>query len=98
MGKFKTGRCIRNADPGGTKVCCLLTGKLNPLMYIVIGTFESDVYCEPSGERCIAVFTVVESYRICIDIRANEAIESERHPIPTIEEVLHDLNGSTVFR
>ena len=29
--------------------------------------------------------------------RANEAIERERHPIPTIEEVLHDLNGSTVF-
>ena len=29
--------------------------------------------------------------------RVNEAIERERHPIPTIEEVLHDLNGSTVF-
>ena len=29
--------------------------------------------------------------------RANSAIERERHPIPTIEEVLHDLNGSTVF-
>ena len=29
--------------------------------------------------------------------RANEAIERERHPIPTIEEVLHNLNGSTVF-
>ena len=36
--------------------------------------------------------------RICVDMRrANEAIESERHPITTIEEVLHDLNGSTVF-
>ena len=36
--------------------------------------------------------------RICVDTRrANEAIERERHPIPTIEEVLHDLNGSTVF-
>ena len=29
--------------------------------------------------------------------RVNEAIERERHPIPTIEEVLHDLNGSSVF-
>ena len=28
--------------------------------------------------------------------RANSAIERERHPIPTIEEVLYDLNGSTV--
>ena len=27
----------------------------------------------------------------------HEAIERERHPIPTIEEVLHDLNGSSVF-
>ena len=36
--------------------------------------------------------------RICVYMRrANEAIERERHPIPTIEEVLHDLNGSTVF-
>ena len=36
--------------------------------------------------------------RICVGMRrANEAIERERHPIPTIEEVLHDLNESTVF-
>ena len=36
--------------------------------------------------------------RICVDMRrANEAIERERHLIPTIEEVLHDLNDSTVF-
>ena len=35
---------------------------------------------------------------ICVDMRrANSAIERERHPIPTIEEVLYDLNGSTVF-
>ena len=36
--------------------------------------------------------------RVCVDMRrANEAIIRERHPIPTIEEVLYDLNGSTVF-
>ena len=36
--------------------------------------------------------------RICVDMRrANSAIERERHPIPTIEEVLYDLYGSTVF-
>ena len=36
--------------------------------------------------------------RICVDMRrANSAIERERHPILTIEEVLYDLNGSTVF-
>ena len=36
--------------------------------------------------------------RVCIDMRkANEAIVRERHPIPTIEEILYDLNGATVF-
>ena len=36
--------------------------------------------------------------RVCVDMRrANQAIERERHPIPTFEEVLHDVNGSTAF-
>ncbi|KAI8487249.1 hypothetical protein Bbelb_350470 [Branchiostoma belcheri] len=36
--------------------------------------------------------------RVCVDMRrANEAIVRERQPIPTVEDVLHDLNGSTVF-
>ena len=36
--------------------------------------------------------------RICVDMRrANQAIIRERQPIPTVEEVLEDLNGSTVF-
>ena len=36
--------------------------------------------------------------RICVDMRrANKAIIRERNPIPTVEELLHDLNGSTVF-
>ena len=36
--------------------------------------------------------------RVCVDMRrANEAIIRERHPIQTVEELLHDLNGSTVF-
>ena len=36
--------------------------------------------------------------RVCVDMRrANEAIVRERHPIPTVEEILYDLNGSTVF-
>ena len=36
---------------------------------------------------------------ICIDMRcANQAIIiRERQPIPTVKEVLQDLNGSTVF-
>ena len=36
--------------------------------------------------------------RVCVDTRrAKEAITRERYPIPTIEEVLYDLNGATVF-
>ena len=36
--------------------------------------------------------------RVCVDIlHANEAIIRERHPIPTVEDLLHTLNGCTVF-
>ena len=42
---------------------------------------------KPSGE-----------IRLCVDMRrANEAIIRERLPIPTVDEVLEELNGSTVF-
>ena len=35
---------------------------------------------------------------ICVDMRqANGAIVRERHPITTVHEILHDLNGNTVF-
>ena len=36
--------------------------------------------------------------RLCIDMRrANEAILRGRHPIPTVDELLHNMNGSRVF-
>ena len=36
--------------------------------------------------------------RMCVDMRqANQAVVRERHPIPTIDEVLIDLNQSSVF-
>ena len=39
-----------------------------------------------------------EAIRLCIDMRmANRAIIRERHVTPTIEEIVQDLNGATVF-
>ena len=36
--------------------------------------------------------------RLCVDMRrADSAIVQKRHPILTVDKVLHDLNGSTVF-
>ena len=36
--------------------------------------------------------------RLCVDMRmANKAILRERHPIPTVDDILHNLNGSTTF-
>ena len=36
--------------------------------------------------------------RLCIDMRrANQAIQRERHPIPTVDEIMKSLNGSKVF-
>ena len=36
--------------------------------------------------------------RLCVDMRqANSAIVRERHPIPSVDEILHNLNRSTVF-
>ena len=36
--------------------------------------------------------------RVCIDMRrANTAVKRERHATPTINEVVHDLNGAAVY-
>ena len=38
-----------------------------------------------------------DDMRICVDMRrANEAIQREKLPIPTVDEVLEEMNGSTV--
>ncbi|KAK3705420.1 hypothetical protein RRG08_033998 [Elysia crispata] len=36
--------------------------------------------------------------RLVVDMRAaNQAVMRESHPIPTVDEVLHDMNGAKVF-
>lgn len=38
------------------------------------------------------------SIRICVDMRRpNEAIKRERHSMPTVDDLIHDLNGAKVF-
>ena len=39
-----------------------------------------------------------EKIRICVDTRdVNTAIEREHHPMPTLDELTHDLSGACVF-
>ena len=36
--------------------------------------------------------------RLCVDMRmANKAIKREHHPSPTVDDLIHTLNGATVF-
>lgn len=38
------------------------------------------------------------SVRLCVDMRMpNKAIRRERHPTPTVDDLIHNLNGATVF-
>ena len=35
---------------------------------------------------------------LCVDIRmANKVIKREHHPVPTIDDLIHTLNGATAF-
>ena len=50
------------------------------------------------GKSVVGVPKSGGDIRLCIDMRrANEAILRERHPIPTVDEILQSLKGSKVF-
>ena len=52
-------------------------------------SWVSPVVCVPKGP---------DDIHLCVDMRrANEAVMRERHPIPTIEDVMQDFNKSTIF-
>ena len=47
---------------------------------------------------CVSPKVESGDIRICVNMRqANTVIERSRHPIPTIDDVLSELSGSTVF-
>ncbi|XP_053385838.1 uncharacterized protein LOC123539936 [Mercenaria mercenaria] len=55
-----------------------------------------------SPSRWVSPVVVVpkgdDDIRLVIDMRrSNTAVKRVRHPIPTVDEVLYDLNGSTVY-
>ena len=50
------------------------------------------------GKPCCIVPKPSGDIRLCVDMRrAKQAIVREHHPIPTVDNVLYQLNGSTVF-
>jgi len=51
------------------------------------------------GQSCLCGSKTVRwYYRLCVDMRReNEAVLRERHPIPTMDEILQNMNQSTVF-
>ena len=74
-----------------------VTKKLNELLDLNI---TEKVSCPATwvSTAVIAPKPNKDDVRICVDIRcANEAIRSEKLPTPTVDEVLEELNGSTVF-
>ena len=63
---------------------------------------EMDIIEEASGPTTwvspIVIVHKTQGVRICIDSRAiNTAIKRERYPIPTIDEVIAEMNGATRF-
>nr|XP_039254390.1 uncharacterized protein K02A2.6-like [Styela clava] len=48
--------------------------------------------------RCVPKPCDPENIRLCVDMRAaNKAIKRVKHPMPTVDELIHDLNGYKVF-
>lgn len=65
---------------------------------------ELDIIEKVEGPvKWVSPFVVVpkdnhSDVRVCVDMRrANVAITREHHPIPTVKELMVDLNGSSVF-
>ena len=61
-------------------------------------TSSKKCQAQQPGSALLYSFPSQTNIKICVDIRrANEAIQREKLPIPTVNEVLEEMNGSTVF-
>ena len=63
---------------------------------------ELDIIEEVSGPSSwvspVVVIPKGDDIRLCVDMRrANSAVKRERYPVPTVDEVLQDLNNSKYF-
>ena len=107
VGKLKDYQLKLHIDPNVTpvaqparRVLCSLRdkvkGKVNELIEMDI--IEPVKGPTPWVSPVVVVPKADGGIRLCVDMRrANEAIVRERHPIPTVDEVLQSLNQSTVF-
>ena len=65
-----------------------------------LGIIEDAVGSTPWVSNMVAALKPKdpESVRICVDMHImNKAIKHKCHPMPTVEEIIHDLDGATVF-
>ena len=77
-----------------------LRDKLDKKLYEIVdlGVIEKAEGPTPWISPVFVVPKPNDDLHLCVDMRqANSAIVRERHPIPTVDEILHDPNGSTVF-
>ena len=107
IGKLKGYQLKLHIDPSVTPVAQKMrrvpfslkdkvTAKVNELL-------EKDIIEKVEGPTTWVSPVVIApkasgDIRLCVDMRrANQAIIRERLPVPTVDEVLESLNGSTVF-
>ena len=56
------------------------------------------IHCYSIGITIVGCFKTRQGHSNGVDMRrANVAFVRKHHPIPTIEEILYDLDGTTVF-
>ena len=106
MGKLKTHQITLHIDPSVKLIAQLLIQTQFILRNKMEDTIKELVELDiieavdgptPSVNPVVVVPKSNKEIRLCIDLRANEAIICGYHPIPTIDDLLQDINGSTIF-